>query len=291
MESLSITSLKNPRVKQVVRLRDRRGRDRDGKMIVEGYRGLLRAHAAGYPLEELYVCESLFQGENEGALIESLRNAGVAIYHTSEPVFRKMAYRDRPEGLLGIGPQTHRALDDLDTEGTNPLYLVAEAIEKPGNLGTILRSADATGVTGLILCDPCTDLFNPNVVRASTGNLFTVRVAEATTPETLVWLKNRGIQILAATPHTPLLYTDADLTVPLAIVVGTEQYGLSDHWLANADIRVRIPMLGVADSLNVATATAILLYETVRQRLAAGQLLDKGPLPETPPGLPPEDDD
>jgi TrmH family RNA methyltransferase len=143
---------------------------------------------------------------------------------------------------------------------------VAEAIEKPGNLGTILRSADAGAVTGLVLCDECTDLFNPNVVRASTGCLFTVPVAEARSDEAVDYLRAHGIRTLAATPHTRTLYTDVDMTGPLAIVVGTEQLGLSDTWLSRADHHVRIPMLGQADSLNVATATTLLLYEALRQR-------------------------
>jgi TrmH family RNA methyltransferase len=160
------------------------------------------------------------------------------------------------------------------------VVLVAEAIEKPGNLGTMLRSADATGVTALVVCDPCTDPFNPNVVRASTGALFTVPLAEASPEQTLAWLRENRIRILAATPHASQRYTDADLTGPIAIVVGSEQYGLSRHWLAACDQPVRIPMLGVADSLNVATATALLLYETVRQRLAAGIIPDRIPQPQ-----------
>jgi TrmH family RNA methyltransferase len=143
---------------------------------------------------------------------------------------------------------------------------VAEAIEKPGNLGTMLRSADAAGVDALILCDRCTDLFNPNVVRASIGTLFTVPVAEGTSDEVLQWLRDKGIVLLAATPHTDSVYAEVDLTGPVAITVGTEQYGLSDRWMAQADLKVKIPMFGQADSLNVATATTLFLFEAVRQR-------------------------
>ncbi|MCK5804891.1 MAG: RNA methyltransferase [Lentisphaeria bacterium] len=267
---MHLVSLKNPRVKQVVRLRDRRGRDREERMIIEGYRCLRRALANHVPIDELYVCEELFQGENEQALISALAEQGATVFTTTEPVFRKMAYRDRPEGLLGLAPQLRRSLADLPDSAPPPLYLVAEAIEKPGNLGTMLRTCDATGVTGLILCDPCTDLFNPNVVRASTGSVFSVPVAEATADEAFAWLANGGVRVLAATPHADRLYTEVDLSGPLAIAVGAEQYGLSQEWLDRADLQVRIPMLGQADSLNVATATALLLYEAVRQRMEAG---------------------
>ena len=276
-----ISSLQNPRVKDLVRLRERHGRDRDQKVLIEGYRELRRALGAAYPVEQLYVCPEFFQGVNEGALIEALQGAGAEVIELTAGVFRKVAYRDRPEGLLGVGPQVHHSLQDLRLSATAaPLILVAEAIEKPGNLGTMLRTADATGVTALVVCDPCTDIFNPNVVRASTGNLFTVPLAEADPAATRAWLRAGRIRILAATPHARQRFTDVDLTGPVAIVVGTEQYGLSAGWLEACDLRVRIPMLGVADSLNVATATALLLYEAVRQRLAAGLVADHEPQEE-----------
>jgi len=274
-EPFVISSLQNPRVKQVVRLRDRRDRDRDGLMTIEGYRELLRAQENGYPVEEVLFCPEMFRGENEFPLLEMLRASGARITQVAAHVFRKMAYRDRPEGVLGIAPQIRSGINDLRV-GAWPFLVVAEAIEKPGNLGTILRSADATGVDGLVLCDRCTDLFNPNVVRASTGMLFSVPIAEASSAEALAWLRERGIAVLAATPHAEQLYTDVDMTQPLAVVVGAEQYGLSDVWMREADIQVRIPMLGQADSLNVATATTLLLYEVVRQRSRAGESRARG---------------
>ncbi|OGV66875.1 MAG: rRNA methyltransferase [Lentisphaerae bacterium RIFOXYA12_64_32] len=265
-----ISSLQNPRVKDAVRLWDRRDRDRTGKTLIEGYRELLRALSNQFPVDELFHCPELFQGVNEPALIERFRQTGTQVFQTTPDVFRKMAYRDRPEGLLAVAPQQHRSLADIRLGPLPPLLIVAEAIEKPGNLGTMLRSADATGVDAVILCDRCTDLFNPNVVRASIGTLFSMTVAETTTTEAIAWLQARGVGVLAATPHAAQLYTDVDLTGPTAIVVGTEQHGLSEAWMAQAKIQVRIPMLGQADSLNVATATALLLYEAVRQRAAAG---------------------
>ncbi|MBN2448926.1 MAG: RNA methyltransferase [Lentisphaeria bacterium] len=288
---MRIASLQNPRVKAVVRLRDRRGRDREQHVLIEGYRGLLRALHAGYPVHEVFLCPALFQGSHEAELIAGFERRGARIVETTEDVFRRMAYRDRPEGLLGIGPQVHRTLADLETgAAAAPLYLVAEAIEKPGNLGTMLRSADAAGVSGLILCDACTDLFNPNVVRASTGTLFTVPIAEATSPAAIAWLRARNVRIAAATPHSGERYTEADLTPPMAIVVGAEQIGLSPTWLDACDLPLRIPMLGVADSLNVATATALLLFEAMRQRLRAGIVRDPGPPPADASGRPPAED-
>jgi len=265
-----LTSLQNPRIKSLVKLRDRRPRDREGIFLIEGYRGVRRALDSGWPLTELYICPELFQGGNEAALIAACAAGGAVVFETTAPVFQKIAYRDRPEGLLALAPQRRQSLADLVLPSRPPLYLVAEGIEKPGNLGTMLRSADATGVDALVLADACTDLFNPNVVRASTGSLFHVPVAEASTADTLAWLRANGVRILAATPHAEPLYTEVDMTGPLAIAVGAEQYGLTAPWISEADLAVRIPMLGQADSLNVSTATALLLYEAVRQRLPQG---------------------
>ncbi len=261
-----ITSLQNPRVKQVVKLSKRPARDEAGLLLVEGYRELKRALDNGWKPAALYYCPALFLGHNEPTLIERCGESGAELCECSEPVFAKMAYRDRPEGLLAVGPQVRAALRDLQMAVPAPLIIVAEAIEKPGNLGTILRSADAAGVNAVIVCDQCTDINNPNVVRASIGTLFALPVVEASSEEALEWLRARRIQIAAATPHASQEHTEADLTVGTAIIVGSEQYGLSERWMKQADVQVRIPMLGQADSLNVAAATTILLYEAVRQR-------------------------
>ena len=263
--NLLISSAQNPRVKLSVALRNRRDRDREQLFLIEGYRELLRAYDNHYPVQTLFICPEIFIGNNEMALIGKFKNAGTEIIATTSIIMKKMTYRERPDGLLGIAPQKHHSLNSLILPA-NPLLLIAVAIEKPGNLGTILRSADATGVHGVIICDHCTDLFNPNVVRASTGTLFTVPCIEASSVTTLNWLHTQDIRTLAATPHTELIYTDIEMTGGLAVVVGCEQVGLPDEWLNRANLRVRIPMLGKADSLNVATATTILLYEAARQR-------------------------
>jgi TrmH family RNA methyltransferase len=260
-----ITSLQNPRIKNAVRLRDARARERQGATVVEGYRAILRAVDNGYPLGELYVCPDLFLGENEEALIERAADAGAQVIQVAEGPFLKMAYRDRPEGLLAVVPQVRRPLLEHEP-AEQAFYLMVEAIERPGNLGSILRSADAAGVDAVVVCEAQADVFNPEVIRASVGTIFAVTILEASTPEALDWCRQHAIRTLAATPHAERIYTDLDMQGPLAIVVGTEQHGLSEAWLSQADVRVRIPMFGQADSLNVATATTLLLYEVVRQR-------------------------
>ena len=260
-----ISSLLNARVKAVVKLRQRSHRDEAGLMLIEGYRELKRALDNRHHPVELFFCKDLFQGSNEPALIERCRQAGAQVFECTAPVFTKIAYRDRPEGLLAVAPQIRGTLEAL-TLPPDPLLVVAEAIEKPGNLGTILRSADAAGANAVIVCDRCTDINNPNVVRASIGTIFSLPVVETSSAEALEWLARGKIRLVATTPHTDTLYTQADLKSGVAIVLGTEQYGLSDRWLARADLKVRIPMLGQADSLNVSAAATLLLYEAVRQR-------------------------
>ncbi|MEO6994107.1 MAG: RNA methyltransferase [Lacunisphaera sp.] len=285
-----ITSLQNPRVKQLVKLRDRRDRDEAGLFLVEGYRQIRRALEKNTRLLELYFSPDWFLGENEPALIEQARQAGAQLFELSKDAFAKCAYRDRPDGLLAVAPQWKLSLNDLavadrpvaggadpglSASGPGsappatkkvPFLLVVESIEKPGNLGTILRSADAAGVDAVIVCDAVTDVFNPNVVRSSTGVLFSVPIVVADSATVHAWLIEKEIRIVATTPDTPNIYTNVDLTGPLAIVMGSEQYGLSKFWLKESNLLVRIPMAGQADSLNVAMATIITLFEAVRQR-------------------------
>jgi TrmH family RNA methyltransferase len=214
---------------------------------------------------KVFFCPEQFLGSNENKLLENLEASGSELYHVTQPILSKIAYRERPEGLIAIAKMKHHHLDDIPIV-ENGLYLIAETIEKPGNLGSILRSADAVNATGVIICNKRTDIYNPNVIRASTGALFTVPLAEATNEEVIEWAKKHNIQTIAATPHTDLIYTTIDLTQNIAILVGAEQYGLSDFWMNQADIQTKIPMLGKIDSLNVATATTLLLYEASRQR-------------------------
>ncbi|MBS0623066.1 MAG: RNA methyltransferase [Verrucomicrobia bacterium] len=259
--SLHISSRQNPKVKEAISLYKHHEREKQGRFIIEGYRELSRAVQAQHPISLVFICPDLYLGSHENELLSKIQ---APIYTCTTSVFEALSYRDRPDGLLALAPIQRHGLEILTH--ANPCYVVAEAIEKPGNLGTILRSADGAGADGVIVCDPCTDLFNPNVVRASVGTLFTQPVVQTTSEHLEPWLKARGIKIIATTPSADTLYTDVDLTQPVAILMGTEQYGLSEKWMKAADIRVKIPMKGVADSLNVAMATTLLLYEMVRQR-------------------------
>jgi TrmH family RNA methyltransferase len=265
-----LTSPANPKVKHVVKLRTCSVREETGEMIVEGYRECRRALDNGYRPHAVFHCPELYlKNENEPQLVADAEKAGADVYLCSKAAFVKMAYKERPDGLLMTGPHVARRLDGLELP-PNALVVVTESIEKPGNLGTILRSADAAKVAAVIVCDRTTDIHNPNVVRASTGTMFSVPIVEATSDEALAWLKERGFKVLAATPHAERLHFEVDLTGNVAIALGAEQYGLTAKWMAGADLRVRIPMLGLADSLNVSAAATILLYEAVRQRIAAG---------------------
>ena len=257
-----LTSAQNPRVKSLVHLRDKKERDTTGLFLIEGYRELKRAVSSGVRFESLFIAPDLFLGSNEESLI---RQINAPVFELPDFLFKKISYRDRPDGLVGVAYQMKSLLKDLKKKSPS-LYVVAEAIEKPGNLGTILRSSDGVGADGVIVCDRCTDIYNPNVVRASVGTLFTRPVVEASGDEVIAWLKENHIQIVAATPSASMNFTQAPLSGDVAIVVGTEQLGLSQKWLDAADIRVKIPMEGVADSLNVAMATTLLLYEALRQR-------------------------
>jgi len=260
-----ITSTQNPRVKRLVRLRNRRHRDAEGLFMIEGYRELTRAIASHIQLEEVAYCPPLFLGPNEHSLLEAAGAAGARLIEFAEDPFRKISYRDRPEGLIGLARQFPTELDRIVLK-ENPLVLVVESIEKPGNLGTMLRTADAAGVDAVIVSDPTTDPFNPNAVRASLGCLFLVPLAIASSTETLAWLAARDVKTFAATPAAERLHWEADYRGPSALAIGSEQYGLSEMWMRSADELVRIPMLGDADSLNAAMAAGVMLYEAVRQR-------------------------
>ncbi|MCQ2379352.1 MAG: RNA methyltransferase [Victivallaceae bacterium] len=265
MEFDIITSAKNDAMKHLVKLRDRRHRDRERLTLLEGYRELTRAVEYGMTLTECFFSPELFLGENEYPLLESLAKSGISVRRLAPGLLEKVSYRDRPEGLLAVAKMRNHDLASMKFV-PNGLYMVAETIEKPGNLGSMLRSADAVGADGVIVCEKGTDIYNPNVIRASTGAIFSMPLAECTNEEAMAWLRRHDVATLAATPHTDLKYTDVDLTKATAIVVGAEQTGLTDFWMNGADMKVVIPMLGKIDSLNVSTAATVLLYEAARQR-------------------------
>lgn len=263
--TLTIESPQNPRVKTAVKLRKSKVRKELKQTLVEGFREICRAFESDWKFTELYFCPELYLSVDEDQLVDRIRKSGVPVFRCSESAFRKMSYRDTPDGMMALSPLVGKTLDELDLP-ENPLILIAEDLEKPGNLGTILRTADATGVDAVIACDHKTDLNNPNVIRASIGTIFFMPVAEATSQETFIWLKEKKIQSLAAVPGAGQEYTDVNMLGGTAIVVGAEDEGLTDAWKNEADKKVGIPMLGKNDSLNVSTAAAIMLYEAVRQR-------------------------
>ncbi len=262
---LNIVSPQNPRVKAAVKLRKSKNRQQAGQTLVEGFREILRATESNWKFNELYFCPELYLDTDASKLVSTIHESGIPVFQCSEPVFRKMSYRDTPDGLMALSPLVGEKLAELKLP-PNPLVLIAEDLEKPGNLGTLLRTADATGVDAVIVCGHKTDINNPNVIRASIGTLFFIPVVEATTEETLQWLEKHKIQSLAAVPNASNKYTEIDMCRGTAIIVGSEDKGLAFKWINQATHQVGIPMLGKNDSLNVSTAAAILLYEAIRQR-------------------------
>jgi RNA methyltransferase, TrmH family len=262
---VDIASPANPRLKAAVRLRDRRERDRSGRTIVDGAREILRALDGGATVVEAYVCEPLVTSVDARTAVTRLRDAGASLLTTSESAFGKIAFGERADGVVAIVAIPMTDIDRLRLP-PDPLVLVVEAVEKPGNLGAMLRTADGAGADALIAASPITDVFNPNVIRASLGTVFTVPNAAASTADVLAMLRRSAVRIVAARVDAKAMYTDIDLRGAVAIVVGNEAGGLSSPWSASDVTAARLPMLGKADSLNVSAAAAILLYEARRQR-------------------------
>ena len=261
-----VRSSSNPGVKQALRLRTRRARRETGLFLVEGFREIRRALDAGIGVETMWFCPELYLGQSEGELVGRATAAGADAIQTAEAPLRRMSYRDRPEGLLAVCRQFDTSLEQIEL-GAHPLVLVVESIEKPGNLGTMIRAASAAGADAVIAADPATDVFNPNVVRSSIGTCFVVPIAVGSTEATIAWLRERGVAICAASPDADRKLWDAPLREPSALVVGSEQYGLSSAFKDAADVLMRIPMPSDAiDSLNAAASAAIVLFEAVRQR-------------------------
>ena len=259
-----ITSLTNARVKAAVRLRDRREREATGFTIVDGAREILRALDAAVPIETAFVAPDLVRSPDATAVVDRVGRRDSTV-EVSQPVLAKIAFGDRSDGVVAIVRAPQLVLDDLDLPD-DPLLVVVEGVEKPGNLGAILRSADGAGVDAVVAADPLTDPFNPNAIRASLGTIFGLPVVSATAAATLEWLRARAIRSVAAIVEASVPYTAADLRGPLAIVLGSEAGGLSSAWRTPEVTAVAIPMAGVADSLNVSVAAAVLLFEAVRQR-------------------------
>ena len=244
MEETIITSVQNTRIKHVVALQQKSSlRREEGLFVVEGQREIEHCRECGYEIVEEYV-----------------RDVNV-----TPQVYEKMAYRGSTEGMIAVAKCKDHSLARLQLK-ENPLIVILESVEKPGNLGAVLRSAEASGVDAVIVCDPLTDMYNPNLIRASIGGVFSVPTAVCTSQECIAFLKERGIKILTAQLQDSYEYYDYDMRPATAIVMGTESTGLTDHWRQAADAHIRIPMLGRLDSLNVSVSAAILMYEALRQR-------------------------
>ncbi|MGB3685645.1 MAG: RNA methyltransferase [Ornithinimicrobium sp.] len=276
VEPLVITSPANPRLKALASLRRRRTRESRGVTLVEGYEELKLALAAGARPRSLYYCPALMADlAAQQHVIDDAAAAGAEIFELGQAAFARAAYRGGPDGFLAVVDTISRRCADLDVP-SDALILLCEGVEKPGNLGAMLRTADAAGVSAVLAAGPVTDWGNPNVVRSSKGTVFSVQVASDSARTTLDWLARHGIPLVAATPDTKVLHTDISYVGPLAIAVGAEKHGLTAEVLRAAAHRVRIPMVGQANSLNVSTSAAIIVYEAVRQRGAASTLAGPG---------------
>lgn len=259
-----ITSTANPRIKALARLKHRKGRDESGRFLIEGHRELARAHEAGVEIVDVVLAPDL-AGDRERTLAATLGDAGVPVLEVGAEAFSRLSMRGHPDGLVGVGTRIERMLGDLHAPTGDRLLLIIDGIEKPGNLGAILRTADGAGVDAVIVTGAGVEPTNPNAIRASQGAVFTVPTVVAPAVEVHEWLLCLGVRIVAASPEAERTLWDTDLTGDLALVVGAEAEGVSDVFRV-PDALVQIPMAGRSDSLNASVAAGIMVYEAVRQR-------------------------
>ena len=261
-----ITSLQNPKIKNLKKLEKASERRDQSLILIEGLRETVLAQRAGYTITNLFICEEILKQDghyNLKALLSA--GSGISVYHISKEVYDSLAYRETTEGIIATARPGNHKLEKIKL-GDNPLILVIEGVEKPGNLGAMLRTCDAAHVDAVIICDGKTDVYNPNVMRSSLGTVFTQQIIVCETPEAIQFLQEKGIKIFAAELTGAQVYFSEKFKQPSAVVVGTEATGLSAEWITAADARIKIPMLGQIDSLNVSVSAAVLLFEAVRQR-------------------------
>lgn len=258
-----ISSLQNPRIKNIVKLGKNKERKSQGLFIIEGARELSLAISARYEIDSVFICPELFAKSDYPNVLDTIHEDRV--FELTLPVFEKVAYREGSDGLLTLAKPQNHTLNDLKLSD-NPFVIILEAVEKPGNLGAILRTADAAQADAVIICDPATDVYNPNAIRSSVGCIFTVQTAVCSSSEALEYLHKNNIKSFAAELQASQWYQDTDFKQAAAIVMGTEADGLTQFWLDNADARIKIPMRGQIDSLNVSVSTAVLTFEAMRQR-------------------------
>lgn len=263
MQESIISATHNPKIKALLALQQKAAeRRKNGLFVVEGQRELQHCIGAGMEVDSVFFCPEMM---NDAEAVLATLPRGVRCHEVTAGVYEKIAYRGGTEGMIAEVKARKLRLSDLQLKD-NPLLVVLESVEKPGNLGAVLRSADAAGVDAVIVCDPLTDIYNPNLIRSSIGAVFTVPCVTCSTEECIAFLKANGIPILTAQLQDSSLYYDTDMTGGTAIVMGTEATGLTDAWRKAADRHIRIPMLGRLDSLNVSVSAGILMYEAVRQR-------------------------
>lgn len=263
-----ITSAQNPKLKEVVQLLEKsKERRAKGLFVVEGVREVAACIRNGYKLKSLFFNSSILSSRQ----VEDMLVSEMPVFSLSAQAYSKIAYREGTEGIVAVVEQKNLSLDEVTfgKKWSNPLVLVVESVEKPGNLGALLRTADACGIDAVLVCDPLTDLYNPNLIRSSLGGIFTNQVVACSNEEALGWLQKNDITIFTAQLQDSEWYYDTDMVQPTAIVMGTESTGLTDFWRNAAKAKIKIPMLGELDSLNVSVSAAVLCYEAVRQRAIA----------------------
>ncbi len=258
-----ITSHANPKVKDLIKLGKGRGKDRKELFIIEGLKEIELAVESGIEFQSIFFCREIIEEQTFIHITERVNSRN--IFEITSGIFARIAYRETTGGILMVAHARYRSLDQIKLN-KNPLVLILESVEKPGNLGGIIRTADAAAVDAVILCDPLTDLYNPNIIRSSLGTIFSVQVVACSSDEAIKWLKEQNIRILATDLNTDYNYHQVDFFDPCAIVMGTEHDGISNKWLSVAEQKIKIPMLGKIDSLNVSTSAAILAYEARKQK-------------------------
>lgn len=258
-----ITSIHNPKIKSLISLEKPRERRKQCLFIIEGTKEIGLAIKAGYKIGNIFYCEKIISHDQLGSLADVKM-----VIPVSKDVFDKIAVRENSGGVIAVAEMKANRLEDLKLS-KSPLILVIEALEKPGNLGAILRSADAAGMDAVICCDPHTDFYNPNVIRSSVGCVFTQPIASASSEEAIAWLQKSHIKIFCAYLNSSKAYHQIDFKEPSAIVMGTESTGLSEIWVKTADANIIIPMFGKIDSMNVSASAAVLMFEAIRQRTIA----------------------
>lgn len=262
-----ITSLQNERVKAAVKLRDRKGRDKQSRVAIDGLREIRRALEAGVEFLEVFTCESFVSTSEAQALLLQIEAMPSTCLEVTESVWDKLTFGNRRDGIFVVAKPPTKSFEDIPTR-ENAFIVILDGVEKPGNVGAVIRSADGAGADAVILTNAGTDTYNPNAVRASLGTIFCLPVVSAGIEETVLWLQEKNIQVhVAIVNDAAVSYTECDFKSSTAVVFGSEAHGVHDQWIAHSDFQgMHLPMRGQADSLNVSAASAVVLYEIVRQR-------------------------